>query len=190
MRGDPVRHVRSLLCNFRLLDAAGACGVIAANLAEDCSPVRPPEWWRAVADSARAYRFAIHGTIAEGFSAIDEWSRSGGESPAELADERRRLTSEHQVWLRDVPGGKAYVAWLSAYVAIAELDGERALRSLNSCVAVAREFADVPGLGNEPSVYDFLQSAADCLPGFLPVPEHPVRDSERFAFLPCSLRSG
>jgi hypothetical protein len=179
-----------LLGNLRLLEAAGACGLIAESLTRDCSPRKPPEWWEALADSARTYRSAIHGTIGRGFSAIDEWSQSGASgSDADLVRERTRLGVEHRKWLCDLPGGQAYVAWLSAYVAVAEIDGDRALRSLDTCAAVVREFVDVPELGREPSLYDFLQSAADTLALFLPLPEHPLRDVRRFAFLPSPLRT-
>ena len=98
--------------------------------------------------------------------------------------ERVRLGAEHRRWLCEIPGGQAYVAWLSAYVAVAEIDGERAVSSLERCSAIVREFADVPGLGRELSIYEFLQSAADALSAFLPLPEHPVRDVRRFALLP------
>jgi len=179
-----------LLGNLRLLEAAGACGLIAESLTEDCSPTKPPEWWEALADSARTYRSAIHGTIVRGFSAIDEWSQSGASgSDADLVRERTRLGVEHRKWLCELPGGQAYVAWLSAYVAVAEIDGDRALRSLDRCAAIVREFVDVPELGREPSLYDFLQSAADTLALFLPLPEHPLRDVRRFAFLPSPLRT-
>ena len=179
-----------MLGNLRLLEAAGACGLIAESLTEDCSPTKPPEWWEALADSARTYRSAIHGTIVRGFSAIDEWSQSGASgSDADLVRERTRLGVEHRKWLCELPGGQAYVAWLSAYVAVAEIDGDRALRSLDRCAAIVREFVDVPELGREPSLYDFLQSAADTLALFLPLPEHPLRDVRRFAFLPSPLRT-
>ena len=101
-----------------------------------------------------------------------------------------RLRAEHRHWLCEVPGGRAYVAWLSAYVAVAEIDGERALRSLDRCVAIVQEFVDVPELEREPSVYDYLQSAADTLALCLSLPEHPLRDMTRFAFLPSSLQTG
>ena len=110
-------------------------------------------------------------------------------SDANLLRERTRLGVEHRKWLCELPGGQAYVAWLSAYVAVAEIDGDRALRSLDRCSAIVREFVDVPELGREPSLYDFLQSAADTLALFLPLPEHPLRDVRRFAFLPSPLRT-
>ncbi len=82
------------------------------------------------------------------------------------------------------------MAWLSAYVAVGEFDGDRALSNLNRCAAIAREFVDVPTLGHEPSLYDFLQSAADTLALFLPLPEHPLRDMRRFVLLPSPLQTG
>ncbi len=164
--------------------------MIAESVTEECTLTKPPEWWEAVADSVRTYRSAIYGTIVRGFSGIDEWSQSGASgSDADLVRERTRLGVEHRKWLCEIPGGQAYVAWLSAYVAVAEIDGDRALRSLDRCAAIVREFVDVPELGREPSLYDFLQSAADTLALFLPLPEHPLRDVRRFAFLPSPLRT-
>lgn len=187
----PTQHVGALLRNFRLLEAAGACGVIAETLTVECTATKPPEWWEALADSARTYRSAIYGTLVQGFSAIDDWSRSGvSGNDGDLVCEKTRLGGEHARWLCELPGGQAYVAWLSAYVAVAEIDGERALRSLDRCAAIMREFVDVPELGREPSIYDVLQSDADTLALFLPLPEHPLRDMRRFAFLPLSLRTG
>jgi len=84
------------------------------------------------------------------------------------------VTADHVVGLQD---------------AAAEIDGDRALRSLDRCAAIVREFVDVPELGREPSVYEFLQSTADTLALFLPLPEHPLRDVRRFAFLPSPLRT-
>jgi hypothetical protein len=182
-----------LLGNFRLLEAAGACGVIAERLTKDCGPTKPPEWWAALAETARSYRSAIYATNVRGFSGIDEWSHSGDSgsgSDSDLVRERTRLGVEHRKWLCEVPGGQAYVAWLSAYVAVGEIDGDRALTSLDRCAAIVREFVDVPGLGREPSLYEFLQSAADTLALFLPLPEHPLRDMRRFALLPSPLRTG
>ena len=126
----------------------------------------------------------------QGFSAIDDWSHAEAPgSDADIAGERARLAVEHMKWLCELPGGRAYVAWLSAYVAVAEIDGDRALSNLERCAAIVREFVDVPQLGSEPSVYDFLQGAADSLGRFLPLPEHPLRDVRRFAFLPSPLRT-
>lgn len=82
------------------------------------------------------------------------------------------------------------MAWLGAYGAVAETDGERALRSLDRCVAIVREFIDVPELGREPSLDCFFQSVADTLALFLPLPEHAMRDIRRFAFLPRPVRTG
>ena len=157
---------------------------MARTVTEDDAS-EPPEWWEALGTCARTYRSAIISASAQGFSAIDEWSQSEGPADHEdLIRERARLGAEHRRWLCEIPGGQAYVAWLSAYVAVAEIDGERAVSSLECCSAIVREFVDVPGLGRELSIYDFLQSAADALSVFLPLPEHPVRDVRRFALLP------
>ena len=189
-RSDPVQHVCELLANLRLLEAAGACGAVARTVTGDDAN-EPPEWWEALGTCARTYRSAIFSASAQGFSAIDEWSQSEGSANYDdLIRERARLGAEHRRWLCEIPGGQAYVAWLSAYVAVAEIDGERALSSLERCSAIVREFVDVPGLGRELSVYEFLQSAADALSAFLPLPEHPVRDLRRFALLPWALTTG
>ncbi len=167
--------------------------MIAESLSEDCAPTKPPEWWEALAQSARTYRSAIYATGVQGFSGIDEWSHfgdSGSGRDPDLACERKRLGAEHRRWLCEVPGGHAYLAWLSAYVAVAEIDGDRALSSLDRCAAIVREFVDAPELGRQASLYDFLQSAADTLALVLRLPEHPLRDMRRFAFLPSALRNG
>jgi hypothetical protein len=88
----------------------------------------------------------------------------------------------------DIPGGQAYEAWLCAYLAVAELDAERALSSLDRCAFIAREFVDVPELERELSLYEFLQRAADTIARVVPMAEHPVRDLRRFAFVPMLLR--
>ena len=189
-RSDPVQHVCELLANLRLLEAAGACGAMARTVTGD-NANEPPEWWEALGACARTYRSAIFSAGAQGFSAIDEWSQSEGlANHHDLIRERARLGAEYRRWLCQIPGGQAYVAWLSAYVAVAEIDGERAMSGLERCSAIVREFVDVPGLGRELSVYEFLQSAADALSAFLPLPEHPVRDVRRFALLPWALTTG
>ena len=185
-----MQHVRDLLANLRLLEAAGACGAMARTVTKDDAK-EPPEWWEALGTCARTYRSAIFSASAQGFSAIDEWSRSEeSANHHDLIRERTRLGAEHRRWLCEIPGGQAYVAWLTAYVAVAEIDGERALSGLERCSAIVREFIDVPGLGRELSVYGFLQSAANALTAFLPLPEHPVRDLQRFALAPVSLKTG
>jgi hypothetical protein len=187
---DPIRHVASLLLNFRLLEAAGACELIRADANASSSPIRSPEWWHALAECARTYRAAVYSASAHGFTAIDDWSRSRiSEEDSDLACERERLGDEHRVWMCDVPGGQAYEAWLSAYVAVAELDADRALSSLVRCAAIAREFTEVPKLERELSLYEFLQRTADTIARVLPLPEHPVRDLRRFAFVPTLLRN-
>ena len=140
-----MQHVRDLLANLRFLEAAGACGAMARTVTEDDAS-EPPEWWEALGMCARTYRSAILSASAQGFSAIDEWSQS--ESSAnhdDLVRERARLGAEHRRWLCEIPGGQAYVAWLSAYVAVAEIDGERAVSGLERCSAIVREFVEVPG---------------------------------------------
>jgi hypothetical protein len=182
--------VAALLGNFRLLEAAGACEVIATTAIEPGHPSTPPAWWKAAADAARSYRSAIHDVIGRGFDAIDDWSKSGASADRELCQERARLRAEYRHWLCEVPGGGAYVTWLSAYVAAVELDGQRALASLERCTMLAQEFIEVPKLGPEVSVYEILQGTADALVLFLPLGEHPLRDMRRFAFVPAVLRTG
>ena len=180
--------VAALLGSFRLLEAAGACELMATTI-ELGHPSRPPAWWKALADTARTYRSAIHNVIGQGFDAIDDWSRSGG--PArDFGPERARLRAEHHHWLCEVPGGGAYVTWLSAYLAAVEFDGQHTLASLERCTAIAHEFIDVPKPGPESCVYEALQGVADALGLFLPLAEHPLRDMRRFAFVPAPLRTG
>ena len=191
MTDDSAEQVHVLLGNFRLLEAAGACALIAPSEVDDRGVAKPPEWWEALADTARTYHSAIRSSIAQGTSTLEDWAQNPGSTrDDDLLRERARLGAEHRKWIHEVPAGQAYEAWLSAYVAIAELDGEHALKALDRCAAVAREFADVPELGRESSIYEFLQSAANALGLFLPLPEHPVRDVRRFAFLPSSLWTG
>jgi hypothetical protein len=182
--------VAALLSNFRLLEAAGACEVIATTAIELGHPSRPPAWWKAAADAARTYRAAIHAMIGQGLDPIDDWSKSGASADPELCQERARLRAEHRHWLCEVPGGGAYVTWLSAYVAAVELDGQRALASLERCTTLAQEFIEVPNPGPQVSVYELLQGTADALVLFLPPGEHPLRDMRRFAFIPAPLRTG
>ena len=108
----------------------------------------------------------------------------------QLRTERARIRAEHREWLCEVPGGGAYVAWLCAYLAAVELDGQRALTSLERCTAIAQEFIEVPKSSDAPSAYEILQGAADTLVLFLPLREHPLSDMRRFAFLPAPLRTG
>jgi len=180
--------VAALLGSFRLLEASGACELMATTI-ELGHPSRPPAWWKALADTARTYRSAIHSVVGQGFDAIDDWSRSGG-SVRDLGPERARLRTEHRRWLCEIPGGGAYITWLSAYLAVVEFDGQRTLASLERCTAIAQEFIDVPKPWPESSVYETLQGAADALGLFLPLAEHPLRDMRRFAFVPAPLRTG
>ena len=190
IRSDTTTYVAALLGSFRLLEAAGACELIAATVIEPDRTAKPPTWWKAVADAARTYRSAIHNAVGQGFLAIDDWSHLGASPDRDLRCERARLRNEHRGWLCAIPGGGAYVAWLSAYLAAAELDGQRALTSLERCTAIAQEFIEMPTLGPEASVYEILQGAADALVLFLPLGEHPLREMRRFAFLPASLQTG
>jgi len=180
--------VATLLGSFRLLEAAGACELVATTI-DLGHPSRPPAWWKALADTARTYRSAIHSVSGQGFDAIDDWSRPGG-SVRNFGLERARLRAEHRHWLCEVPGGGAYVTWLSAYLAAVEFDGQRTLADLKRCTAITQEFIDVPTPGPQSSVYETLQGAADALVLLLPLAEHPLRDMRRFAFVPAPLRTG
>lgn len=192
IRGDALDRIQILLGTFRLLEAAGACELIASGPPVGPAVRKPPSWWEALAASARTYRSAIYSTGSSGIEAIDDWSQllAPDTEPAELSDEKARLALEYHRWLSDVNGGRAYIAWLTAYVAVAELDGERALRSLKDCAAIASEFVDAAEIEQRASVYEFLQSSANSLMVFLPLAAHPVRDVRRFAFLPGMLHTG
>lgn len=186
-----VEGVRALLLNLRLLEGAGACELLAAGPAEDSLAGKQPRWWSALADSLRSYRATIQLAAVRGFSVVDDWSSSSAlGSDADLVEERLRLGAEHRRWFCEVPGGTAYTAWLSAYVAVAELDGERGLSSLDRCGAIVREFIDVGEPTREASVYERLQSTADVLAVFLALPQHPLSDMHRFALLPAPMRTG
>jgi hypothetical protein len=69
------------------------------------------------------------------------------------------------------------------------MDGERAIRNLKDCAAIAREFVDAEDPDERTSVYDFLQGTANSLPLFLPLIRHPLADLDRFALLPTPLRT-
>ncbi len=189
---DPAEHVTALLSNLRLLEAAGACELVGRSLTQECALGKPRVWWEALAATARSYRLAIYATGANGLEAIHDWADPVAldVDAAELADEKARLAQEYLCWLTEVVGGRAYVAWLAAYVAAAEMDGERAIQNLEDCAAIAREFVDVEGLDQRTSVYDFLQGTANSLPLFLPLTKHPLEDLDRFALLPAPLRNG
>jgi hypothetical protein len=179
-------QVGSLLVGFRLLEAAGACELIACHP----RPAGPqmPEWWSALAAAARGYRGAIFDAARDGYVAIDRWAAAdaGLVDGARFTEERARLNLEYEYWLNVVPGGCAYTAWLAGYVATAELDGGRAIDALRNCTSIAADFLDVSTVGFASSVYEQLQLAADALPRFLPLPQHPLRDMRRFAFLPTT----
>src|SRR5436309_2137713 len=97
--------------------------------------------------SAR-YRAAIYLTSSRGIEPIDDWSLlvTSEAEPSEVTDEKARLALEYRRWLTEVTGGRAYVMWLTAYAAVAEMDGERAHRCLESCTAIIREFVDAPAV--------------------------------------------
>jgi hypothetical protein len=185
-RGDyDCGHVRLLLNGFRLLEAAGACEVIGGGpdrgRGDHCG-----EWWSALATTARAYRRALLDAAREGYGPVKRWAEVDLARPdaSYFAEERARLSSEYEYWLKVVPGGAAYVVWLSAYVAAAELDGRRVVLALRQWCAIASEFLDTSVLAEAPSLYEQLQGAADGLERFLPMPEHALRDMRRFTLLP------
>jgi hypothetical protein len=180
-QANPSQLIRSLLADFRLLEAAGACELVADN------PYSPnscdsSKWWSALAATARAYRAAILNAVHDGSGPIAHWAQAS--TASYFAEETARLSLEHQYWLDAVPGGRAYVAWLTAYVATAELDGRRAVEALRRCAVIATDFLEVSEAPVAPSVYDQLQLSADVLSRFLPLPQHPLRDMRRFAFVP------
>jgi hypothetical protein len=179
-----------LLRNFRLVKAANACEHVAANPAHGGPIVKPREWWRALGTVARGYRATIYRVRVSGTRALDEWLEVALPDAPEVNEERARIARESRRWLTEVLGGRAYVAWLGAYVAVAERDGGRALRELASCTAIIREFVDHERAEEPISVYGLLQSTANELPLFLPLDRHPLSDMQRFALLPEPLRSG
>ncbi len=177
--------MRLLLKGFRLLEAAGACEVIGSG------PERGRDdhwgaWWSALARTVRAYRLALLDAAREGYEPVKRWAEVdlARADASYFADERARLSLEYEYWLNVVPGGAAYVVWLSAYVSAAELDGHRVVHALRQWSAIASEFLDASALAEAPSLYEQLQHAADGLERFLPLPEHALRDMRRFALLP------
>lgn len=186
---DPRRRVELLLTAFRLLEAAGACEILAGEPYYDHDARHSADWWSVLAARTRSYRAAVYNAPFRGLSSIEEWATLAKTSSAsmELEHEMERLRIEYEYWLA-VPGGRAYLAWLTALVATAEMDGARALNALRQWSDVAREFVDVPKLKGQ-CIYSLLQGAADSLDMFLPLPCHAMRDVRRFAFLPPSLRS-
>ncbi|MBV9940779.1 MAG: hypothetical protein JO262_01520 [Solirubrobacterales bacterium] len=187
---DRYAAVRILLAEFRLLEAAGVCELLARH-SDPAGRPETPDWWSRLAATARAYRVAILGTFRDGEGAIRQWAENNlGPSDAWcFPEERARLRLEFENWLEFVPGGMAYVAWLSGYVAAAEFDGRTAAESLRRCAAIAADFVEGPGVPVARSVYEQLQLTADVLTQFLPLPQHPLRDMRRFALLPETFRN-
>jgi hypothetical protein len=180
-------QVRELLAGFRLLEAAGACEMIAGH--ERSHGATTARWWSALAADARSYRGAVLAAGRSGYGAIESWADVGGVDNPRLAEANARLRLEYEYWFNVVPGGDAYIAWLSAYLAAAELDGHATVRALGRCAAIASEFLDASEIAVALSVYEQLQLAADALPRFLPLPQHPLRDMRRFALLPPTFPS-
>ena len=177
-------YVLSLLIQFRFLEAAGACELLACfsqpqTRSESC-------WWSALAAIARGYSVAMFDAGCRGYPVIAGWADTCDASY--FREETSRLALEYEYWLNVVPGGGAYVAWVGAYVAAAELDGRRALDALRACTSIAANFLDVSTVALAPSVYEQLQLAADALPRFLPLPQHPLTDMRRFVLLPTTFR--
>jgi len=79
---------------------------------------KPPEWWGALGATARGYRAAINAANSAGIQAIHEWSELAPPDPPELSAERARIAREYRRWFNEVLGGRAYIAWLAAYVAV------------------------------------------------------------------------
>ena len=178
-------RIHSLLAGFRLLEAAGACELVAGLTRPAGAATR--QWWSSLAATARGYRRAIFDAAGDGFAAIEGWAAVVGvRDDTGLADARSRLNLEYEYWLNVVGGSGAYVAWLSAYVAAAELDGHRAADALGRSVAIASDFLGASDLAVALSVYEQLQLVADLLPRFLPLSQHPLRDMRRFALLPTT----
>ena len=177
--------MRLLLNGFRLLEAAGVCEVISSGLERGRDDHRG-EWWSALAATARGYRRALLDTAGDGYGPVNRWAEADLARPyaSYFVEERARLGFEYEYWLNVVPGGAAYVVWLNAYVAAAELDGHRVVHALRQWSAIASEFLDTSALAEAPSLYEQLQRAADGLERFLPLPEHALRDMRRFALLP------
>jgi len=179
---DAAERIEAFLAGFRLLEAAGACEIIArqSNSAGSSS------WWLGLAATARSYRVALLDAVNHGYRAIEQWAEScsGPTGVGWFAEERGRLSLEYEYWLITVPGGGAYVAWLATYVAAADLDGERAVEALRRWGTIAGDFVDISYISLAPSIYEQLQGAADALERFLPLPQHPFSDMRRFALLP------
>ena len=186
---DMFARVRPLLLGFRLLEAAGVCEFIAGELRR--RGLQSFGWWSALAATARTYRVALFDTEQAGHVPIESWTDSNHvvANTTYFNDEKGRLSLEHEYWLDVIPGGAAYVAWLTGYIAAAELDGRRACDALRRCVAIGSQFVDTSDLARAPSGYEQLQLAADLLPRFLPLPQHALRDMRRFALEPQSLPS-
>jgi hypothetical protein len=75
-----------------------------------------------LAARTRSYRAAVYNAPFRGLSSIEEWATLAKTSSAsmELEYEMERLRIEYEYWLA-VPGGRAYLAWLTALVATAEM---------------------------------------------------------------------
>ena len=83
---DVYAAVRMLLAEFRLLEAADACELLARH-SDPGGGREELEWWSRLAATVRAYRVAMLGTVRDGYGAIKRWAEvapAQGHAPIRL----------------------------------------------------------------------------------------------------------
>jgi len=173
----------ALLAELRFLEATGPCEPLARRF-DSVAGSDTFGWWSGMTSTARAYRVATADVAATATAVYANGLR------AILVRRMRRVLSKAgtvkpgiQNWLEVIPGGAACVAWLSGYVAAAELDGH-AYRISSTLCRDCRDCVDVSTIGVAPPVYEQLQLTADLLRHFLPPPQHRLSDMRRFPLVP------
>lgn len=199
-RQASLARIDALLRNLRLLEAAGACEVMAEEGGTDG---RSSEWWRVLAEMSRNLRCALGSWAWPAASAMEALKIKHSQPAAEdIGEELDRVKAEIQRWTEGLAGGLAYAVFAQAYAYFMELDGERGVRSLMRSLEASELRSPLPAtekdllsslrhqelgraLPDGPiSSYQALQCVADYMTELFSLPVHALTDIQRFAVRP------
>jgi len=128
-----------LLCNLRLLEAAGAAELCAVESNENEVLDRPQTWWTDLAGFLRTYRSVLRQPDNTPEKVLYELERTPGQlrSP-DLIEAVDDLRAELLQW-QSSAGAAAYLAWISAWTGMVELDGRWANLELSRALRLVSQ---------------------------------------------------